>query len=428
MWRFFFLAPLMGVSVSLSGADTLQETGLPSPIEFEAVISHVVFGTADPFEYSTTIVLVNAESEDARVEFQLFDHEGRNAPELTKQLGISGSRVSEDRTTFLLGARSLVEVRFPILEHNSGQLLNPDGIFSGWVRIRANAELTSFSTLHANESDEFSSVAGTLATETGFLKAQLEKVDCSKSTTDPLGHWLIEIGVSLVNPHDQPVTLWFDSGIAHESLELGPLSKKSLLLSSLNGICDYSAPGRPVLIQSEDDRTFGLSAFELRYRTDLDGRILRIGDNPLLRVSDIPVQQLETSPFDFPVEIADDLEILDLHIFLTEFGFVMQQEGGQVLGLFDTTGGEALFGYPEIGLAVIMGSRTDIPIVFVESRKVIRVRCFIGACQGEVLSVTVHEDEDLVVLRIGSECINHDYVIDLANEELVDAELATFCF
>ena len=46
----------------------------------------------------------------------------------------------------------------------------------------------------------------------------------------------------------------------------------------------------------------------------------------------------------------------------------------------------------------------------------------------QVLSVTVLEDEDLVVLRIGDECINHDYVLDLANEELVGAELATFCF
>ena len=66
---------------------------------------------------------------------------------------------------------------------------------------------------------------------------------------------------------------------------------------------------------------------------------------------------ITSAAFDLPVEIVDDLQINNLHLFLTRFGFLIRESDGKVFGPFPAASGERWVGDSDLGIAVVTGAQ-----------------------------------------------------------------------
>jgi len=181
-------------------------------------------------------------------------------------------------------------------------------------------------------------------------------------------------------------------------------------------------------ISSESGDPFAITVLELRVQTDLAGNITYFGRGQapvsIAGVGAEPalfdgLRTSSTRRFDFPVAVGQQLDIRDLRIVVTDFGFFLNKLTGENLGLIKANKVKRVKGDAAIGIAVIYDGSV-VPIVFVDSRKVV-----VAEITGEGLEPVITEiaDKKQIRVAVGNPCYRVIILLDKEKEEIISVEI-----
>ena len=361
---------------------TVQTLGLPNPVVGEFVFPHIAFGKSEGVELKTSFVVVNSLNNEAYVEFELFDPDGRHAfPDWDsrncRRRPLWRASVPPGRVVTVVYPRTGCEPVKPRM-------------FVGWGMLRANQEVTVFQRI---------SVTDTLTGETVSEVTFTGQSPSIKTTQVPV--WMRasqNTGISLVNPDrfdDLEITfqLWARNDIlaplaeaqlaGERTITIAPHSQAVLVVRSLfSGVSGNLAR----IIPEEEGSTFGMTVIGWRSEPDqpsrthlwLPGRHDITGEE-LTRID-------PGDPWDFPVRITRKSRLRRRDILLTAFGFVLQPNDGTEVQLHKMPLGGVKIVQPglsldasgqlvvnqDLGLAIV-GSDARKAIIFADSKKVIQM-------------------------------------------------------
>jgi hypothetical protein len=199
---FFVFALSLSGPGSICAAETIQELGLSSPVEYEAVFPQILFGIT-PIEVETEIVVVNNTQDAAFVEFQLFDPAGEPAKVIV--VSPEDHKIRKTGGTKKVARKSVYRFSYP----GTGYEVESES-FVGWGILRSNRRVTAFARVKYSEVDVGEFQVGPHGSEVSFfgneeaIQRVLIPVRFSIAET---GFVLDQTGISIANPWSQGMNL-----------------------------------------------------------------------------------------------------------------------------------------------------------------------------------------------------------------------------
>ena len=440
------LAALVTLTALLASgvcAETLQERGLPSLVSFEAVFPQFAFGREDPFHLKSEIVVINPSDAVALFEFGLFHPTGESAFEIFEDCDNRGDltcwrnpydlKLSPENSVYYktLPPHSVQRLAFP--GQNSHLV---ERFFSGWLRLRSNHELMAYQVLTVTHigSERVSTVDLTANySATSVAESVVASARCNVFSGHPLFGDEVQIGwdtvtsaVALVNPGSEPLKVTLELEVPRnqlvkqtKTLELSPKTQQAQSVGELFPSFVPRNCGRSgyLRILSESSEPFAITMLQQKLRTYLDGQLRGSGKLPPLSWSAelAELRTPEPKPFDFPVEIVDELGLQDFRMILTRFGFVLEM-GGQVVSTTRVNEGKELFASEEAGVAVVAGSKDTLPIVFLDTGKVVTAE--MGS--SGIAEFEDQSEDDQIRVRVGDRCLYTEVVLSKRTQEILE--------
>jgi hypothetical protein len=409
-----FIALALSVLAMLGAVhgETLQDLGLPSTVSFEAVFPQIPFGRYGALQVESELLFINPTDEKAFINVEFLAPDGSPPPELEDYW--SNRRVDpHDVDSFCLP---------PF--HSDPVLVEEPQLW--WAIMRSNEPVMVVQTLKITdtESGEVSSLTVTGSYE-GTESAQVRIVSTKSAYTVGGFHrgWhLGNSGLALANPTSEEnrleLILEDEGDVETNQLILAPGTQRSLLIwelfPSFRG--EVGNAKRALLtIRSVQNVPFAVSTLEQESRVDLSGGLLFKGDRSPLSFRYLYFKTPDHCPFDFPVEVTDQLTIQDLWFVLSQFGFNLATVDGEPLAVYKQERPKGVTGDTQAGIVVVYGSGSA--IIFIQSRKVIKLDSTGGEPEIEDLP-----KKSQVRIRMGSPCYREILLLDKSKEEIISIE------
>lgn len=455
MERRLVITTVIGLFLShgFLGAQTVQELGLPNPVEFEAVFPHVAFGTTGALALESEIVVVNPTDHRALLEFELrhpssgsatilldewanrnqFTHSkedgklyGEVFPHAIKRLTLSTDCNPDPTEPFLKCVRPLT------------------GLFSGWIILRSNYPLTAhqeirLTHLESSRSDRASLVGNYVGAK--LARGSVSSLKCDIFSADPIfaggktiGWYTVTSGAALANPGTKPLILKLTLGSEELNdfqnaitLQLPPGSQKPFLIHEpfpFFRSANCSGLSTKLHVKSESGEPFALTIIHQGMDIDLEGRLRVFGIRKPVNLDGPGDQHFptlrtpETTPFNLPVRVLQQANVRDLRLTLTRFGLSVSEAGGKPLGLWKVNHGDGIKADPALGVAVVYGG-FPVRIVFTGSRKVVTAET-----ESQADSPTIKDipEKGQIEIRLGHRCYRLVILLDKQKEEIISVQ------
>lgn len=324
----------------LFGGNTVQELGLPSPVQREWIFANAAMGRAGPTEFQYCLTFSNRTAVTGYAEYGFFLQSGER-PAFSQnglELPSAGSLVVSPWRNVDLCFNS---VAYP--------LESPD-FFVGWAEVKSSAEIlvAAKMTSRDRQSGETGREVDLFGNTSPVQQARFQLSD-SKS------------GLALVNPFDEAleVRLSIERGnrldppedaveVAELAVTLPPRTQRSFVVED-----ELGEQGTVLKMELTGDGVgFGYTA--LSFYTNLEGVIHLYLPPPYFQnlANDLVVFEKSNGKWDLPVLLEDSLELGEKWIGITGFGYYVREPSG-VLSLFLEPGVESLGSDPAHSLAFV---------------------------------------------------------------------------
>ena len=431
--RWQTLSLLFVVLLSSSGdasAETVQEAGLPNPAILEIVFPQIKFGQRS-VKFATEIVIENSTQHEACVRLELFDQQGQ-VPSLSWD-GRDGTHVPPGY---------ILSLELPPGPRKTGELLDP--LFIGWGILRSNQKITAYQRIKVLD-------PGTngLISETQFfgVASPIQRAEIPVLLPDSdQGTEIAIVNVSDSEKLAVEVQYWegrsnplLDSPpgpVETFQLELPPRSQQQFEVPNYSTVWSIGF----VRVIAAAGQSFALTALSVRLDDQSRPRFFPPGPYDWPGDNQIHITSSEAWGLDVPIYETEHLR--DLEIILADFGFFLRYESkpnvfyrrGKQEGSWGSHTGISIEGpFPlcgfwnpgrrplvseEAGIAIIGRSREK-PIIFGDSRKVIR-----AVLLGTIQHILNLPDQNAVEVASGWtngwSYIDSYILIDKEQEEVID--------
>ena len=423
--------------------ESVQDLELPGAVKTEVVFPYVAWGSLEGFFHITELILINPNEEDLHYEFLLFESDGHLAKEFLESYanvaGIPGVLLEDGKVWGVVPGNYV----------DSWGLSPWDiegGLFSGWVLLRADKEIQAhlrYTVLDLTENFELQTVSLTDLTanyqgvHSAVYRVEADKCEGYSDFRDADGKkqklWEItNTGVSLVNPGDSPLSVELRLQAHNEEevreLELAPKTQQTFVVSDFfesisADECTFS--GR--LEITADNDSLSVTALDVEVRQMPNGgycpdSLCRI---PYWYERPHGLEFQWGQHFDFPEEILEAATIGDFEAYLTPFGVILVDSGGEVDGVHPFAyGSGGFFHVEEHGFSLVWG-RLNTPFIFGGTGKVIvadRAQFY-----SDSIDVLPGETEGQVIVTQQAMCYSPIITIDLETQEIVSVRQRS-CF